>query len=170
MPPKNAVAEALVVTRLEAYASFFQKEGYEELSDLPTTEQEWRELSRVAAAGNSSEVRTYTYTDQESPWGQVFYRLRQVDLDGGFSYSGIRSVHIEPQIGLYPNPVQEILVIELDGDWKGEVIDNTGKTVRVLDGDKEVDPAGCPVDQSMNRRAKPYPFVRAVDSFFQPNT
>lgn len=69
-------------------------------------------IDSVAAAGNSSIARNYSYTDA---WPRmfdrpVFYRLKQTDRNGHFMYSAIERVLIKNQ-GTYirsitPNPVQ----------------------------------------------------------------
>ncbi|GAB3877645.1 hypothetical protein GCM10028824_38090 [Hymenobacter segetis] len=69
-------------------------------------------LATVAAAGNSSSARAYEHTDTQvpktpSPQDPIYYRLRQVDADGTFSYSPVRAVGLTGAaegLSLYPNP------------------------------------------------------------------
>ena len=65
-------------------------------------------IGQVAAAGSSSTARSYELLDGQLPAGatQLYYRLRQVDLDGSFSYSPVRAVTLKAASGLalYPNP------------------------------------------------------------------
>jgi hypothetical protein len=44
----------------------------------------------VSAAGNSSTVRNYSYVDAISVTNTIYYRLRQVDADGTFTYTPVR--------------------------------------------------------------------------------
>jgi Arylsulfotransferase (ASST)/Secretion system C-terminal sorting domain len=44
---------------------------------------------RVNAAGNTSQISRYSYTDYNVPTGRLYYRLKQVDADGRFEYSNI---------------------------------------------------------------------------------
>jgi hypothetical protein len=46
-------------------------------------------IGAVAAAGNSQYVRQYAYTDEHPETGNNYYRLKQVDIDGKFSYSPV---------------------------------------------------------------------------------
>lgn len=46
-------------------------------------------IGTVFGAGNSSEVLTYTFTDNNSSTSSVYYRLKQVDYDGVFTYSNV---------------------------------------------------------------------------------
>ncbi|WP_226163070.1 LamG-like jellyroll fold domain-containing protein [Hymenobacter terricola] len=63
----------------------------------------------VAAAGSSSTPRSYELLDTKLPGGValLYYRLRQVDLAGTFSYSPVRVVALTGAaagLALYPNP------------------------------------------------------------------
>ena len=71
-------------------------------------------ISTVATAGNSSSARAYALTDEKLPTGAatLYYRLRQVELDGTASYSPVRTVTLPGTtltgatagLALYPNP------------------------------------------------------------------
>ena len=72
-----------------------------------------REFARVgeqAAAGSSSSPRSYELLDAQLPAGAalLYYRLRQVDTDGTFSYSPVRTVTftqlLNYSLTLFPNP------------------------------------------------------------------
>ncbi|WP_196292754.1 T9SS type A sorting domain-containing protein [Hymenobacter ruricola] len=69
-------------------------------------------LGTVAGAGSSTQAHTYAFVDEHvaryaAPL--VYYRLRQVDLDGTASYSPVRTVAVGPQakLALFPNPVTQ---------------------------------------------------------------
>jgi uncharacterized delta-60 repeat protein len=66
-------------------------------------------ISTVPATGSSSTPRRYELLDDRLPGGAVklYYRLRQVDADGTFNYSPVRSVALAgsvPGLALFPNP------------------------------------------------------------------
>ncbi|MDO7845919.1 T9SS type A sorting domain-containing protein [Hymenobacter sp. M29] len=66
-------------------------------------------IGTVAAAGNSSSARAYELLDAKLPAdaATLYYRLRQVDADGSFSYSPVRTVGLTGAaagLSLYPNP------------------------------------------------------------------
>jgi len=50
------------------------------------------DIGYVAAAGNSSLTRTYTFTDPSITQENNYYRLRQIDQDGSFTYSKVVQV------------------------------------------------------------------------------
>lgn len=104
----------------------------------------WEQLAILPAAGISNEVRQYRFMDRQPLPGHNQYRLRQVDLDGAFSYSS--QVEIDfTQVGLscYPNPVRDQLTIRNPetGIMHVEVMDLTGRrvsTFEIGEGKQEV--------------------------------
>jgi len=65
-------------------------------------------IGKVSGAGNSNSIRRYDWIDPSPFPGKSYYRLRQVDEDGQFSYSPLASVHYEVSATtIYPNPVQQ---------------------------------------------------------------
>lgn len=52
----------------------------------------WTRLARKAGAHNSHVSHHYTYTHVDTGEGMHYYRLRQVDEDGGWTLSGVRVV------------------------------------------------------------------------------
>ena len=66
-------------------------------------------IGTVPAAGSSSALRSYELLDAQLPAGAatLYYRLKQVDQDGSFSYSPVRAVARQGAaegLALYPNP------------------------------------------------------------------
>jgi hypothetical protein len=63
-------------------------------------------IGTVAAAGTTAAPRIYALRDAALPAGAavLYYRLRQVDLDGTAHYSPVRSVALATGLSLYPNP------------------------------------------------------------------
>ncbi len=56
------------------------------------------EIAQVNGAGTTFESQTYEYLHQEARNGQNYYRLRQVDFDGAYSYSDVQVVEIASTI------------------------------------------------------------------------
>jgi hypothetical protein len=52
----------------------------------------WKQIAMVTGAGTSSLVNKYGYTDKNSNEAVVYYRIRQVDMNGSTYYSAIRIV------------------------------------------------------------------------------
>jgi hypothetical protein len=65
-------------------------------------------IGMVNGAGNSNEVIEYNYSDNEPLYGTSFYRIKQTDFDGQYSYSAIVSFYFQ-------NFTDEILIRSENG-------------------------------------------------------
>lgn len=75
----------------------------------------WENLIQVDGAGNSSVPLHYEATDANPLPGISYYRLKQTDFNGDYSYSEIKAVTFEemrPELRIYPNPATDVLIIE----------------------------------------------------------
>jgi hypothetical protein len=68
-----------------------------------TDAKEFETIGTVQAAGNSTNLLTYSFVDDEKN-GIVYYRLKQVDFDGKYTYSQILSSENATKTLFYPNP------------------------------------------------------------------
>lgn len=72
--------------------------------------------------------------------GKNIYRLKQVDIDGKFDYSVVRTVWFDRThkvINIHPNPARESVTISgLDGDETIQVYDVLGKRVSETKADQ----------------------------------
>lgn len=96
-------------------------------------------VASQAAGGNSSTSLDYRYTDTNSYSGVSYYRLRQVDLDGRYTYSQIRAVAgdgpASVAVILFPNPSKGQFKVRLEGMTSSRIvriIDQGGAIVKVL--------------------------------------
>lgn len=73
------------------------------------------EIGRVTGAGNHTGNLHYQFTDQQPIAGLAYYRLKQVDLDGQYEYSGIVPVTLgnNSNFSVYPNPAEDVLNIAI---------------------------------------------------------
>ncbi len=74
------------------------------------------ELGRVDGAGNSNTLLNYSFTDKNKPLSDLtYYRLKQIDFDGKFTYSDIIALESKSnQDGfIYPNPSTGNLFFDL---------------------------------------------------------
>jgi len=76
--------------------------------------QDWEQIAQIKGAGNSNDMQTYTAVDKNPIKGINYYRLKQTDYDGAYSYSSIQKVRMvsEKKIRLYPNPTKNTMIIE----------------------------------------------------------
>ncbi len=83
-------------------------QGFEILCSETSNEVKWEKIGFVAGRGTTTEPQLYSYSDEDI-YGDLKYRLKQIDYDGSFQYSNI--VEINSLAGLsfelnqnYPNP------------------------------------------------------------------
>ncbi len=78
--------------------------------------QKWETIGFVTGSGTTTEVRHYTFSDNNLSAGKYQYRLKQIDFDGSFNYSGIVESEILPGDFVvqqnYPNPFNSSTLIE----------------------------------------------------------
>ena len=103
----------------------------------------FKEISIVQGNGTTNNKRVYGFEDRFPPFGRSYYRLKQVDFNGQFEYSGLVSVlwsgkPFQGDLHLYPNPIQrgEILNLELKEAFSEEsiqaiIVDPNGGSHRI---------------------------------------
>lgn len=89
-------------------------------------------IGQVAGAGNSSLRKDYNFIDAHPIQGVNYYRLRQVDVDGLYSFSPIRALKFDlrEHVFIYPNPSKSYAIVETPDVLRGctmEVFDIHGK-------------------------------------------
>jgi hypothetical protein len=74
---------------------------------------DFEEITKVEGSGNSSVIIEYMAKDENPLLGTIYYRLKQVDFNGAYSYSDIVPLNIEKIADeniewiIYPNPVSK---------------------------------------------------------------
>ncbi len=97
----------------------------------------YHEVSRVSAAGNSNVLLEYRAFDNAPASDISYYRLKQVDLDGKFTYSNIEVANIPTlwrnEMIISPNPVIHFMDVRIDPDRFSlpeiELVDIQGRTI-----------------------------------------
>jgi len=77
--------------------------------------KQWEEVGILKGAGNSNQILRYALTDYSPFEGISYYRLKQTDYDGSFTFSEVRSINFKsqmPDITLYPNPATDFVFIK----------------------------------------------------------
>jgi len=108
----------------------------------------FRTVLTVKAVGNSSAAQQYAGDDMSPGPGMNYYRLREVDLDGNFTYSPVILVRmgkksVEPLV--YPNPVESVInvvagresmkevnVYDVSGRRSSQVINTSAQSTLVI--------------------------------------
>ena len=95
-------------------------------------------IGQLPGAGNSTVAQVYDFIHKDVPAGVGYYRIRQTDFDGTFTYSELRTVNLPrppaPTLSVYPNPATAAPTLNLTGfDHTQEVLltvsDLLGRTV-----------------------------------------
>jgi len=97
----NAFAQDGIVELSWATASETNNDYFtiEKSKDLLT----WNSLIPIKGAGNSYNILNYFQTDNHPFPGRSYYRLKQTDFDGKYSYSDIKSVSISTNLNSFFN-------------------------------------------------------------------
>lgn len=80
---------------------------------------DFKYIGLVPGAGNSRELNEYTFIDEDVNPGKIYYRIKQVDYDGKFNFSEIRTINVRAEefVSVFPNPItNDKISIEIIGE------------------------------------------------------
>lgn len=86
--------------------------------------REWSTLDFVDGVGNSLEINRYEFLDK-TPYGKNYYRLKQIDFNGAYSFSNIIQINNGDlnKTTIYPNPSHGQLSIAFSSEMeRGETV------------------------------------------------
>lgn len=92
-------------------------------------------FATVNPKNNGLTANTYNLTDANlsglrTSSGVIYYRIKQIDKDGRYVYSEIRSIRLDSKgfsVGVYPNPVKDVAVLSID------LLNNEAVSVVIID-------------------------------------
>lgn len=103
---------------------------------------QFKTIDEVNGNGTTAEIQNYSYTHlEDNRFGEYYYRLKQVDFDGAFEYSDIRSIRFDKNVKsytVYPSIVKGNS-ISLDLDVKQtspaqiDLVDLNGKPIKTYE-------------------------------------
>jgi len=109
---------------------------------------DWKILDFMEGAGNSVTEKSYTFNHINPGSGNHYYRLKQMDFDGNFEFSKVRSVDFNKEINgflLSPNPsstTNDIVLSFNDSFESGDlaIFDLSGKRIlqRSISSQREI--------------------------------
>ena len=93
----------------------------------------FQDIGIIAGKGTVNNLSSYTFSDPTPNAGENYYRLKQVDENGKFTYSVIKEVVFgDNTISVYPNPVKDQLMIRCSGAATIEGISITDVLGRIV--------------------------------------
>ncbi len=98
-------------------------------------------IGKIKGKGTIDLRNDYSFTDETPLKGINYYRLKQIDFDGQFSYTRAESVIKDGDgtISLYPNPMTNTLKIDFEDTDQIEdatIYDMMGKVVKTIPGNE----------------------------------
>jgi Secretion system C-terminal sorting domain len=104
-----------------------------ERSDATT---QWHRIGTVKGVGNTTSTHNYTFTDSSSMSKTVYYRIKQIDHSGSFSYSKILTATVSTddikknEFKIYPNPSTGIFsIISFEKIKTIQIFNFTGQSI-----------------------------------------
>jgi len=96
-------------------------------------------LAVVDGAGNSTNVLNYQSKDRHPFEGVTYYRLRQTDFDGNYTYSEIKTVNLKKvsmeTFQVFPNPATDHFFVKFEEETPEQslfIMDINGKVIREI--------------------------------------
>lgn len=96
----------------------------------------FEKIGTLPGAGTRDGWQHYAYLDEKVQANQTYYyRLRQIDRDGTYEYSGIAEVKLEghAEVSVFPNPIDEIMYVQLPEEISSpvgvELVNGLGQVV-----------------------------------------
>lgn len=112
-------------TVLLEWATFQETDNDYFTVERSTDGQRFEVVGTKDGAGNAHQKTTYLYTDESPYSGTSYYRLKQTDLSGSYTYLPIRKVHLEAQsssleiVAVFPNPFNREVSVEFEAEENG---------------------------------------------------
>lgn len=144
----NSIATPLPIELLSFNAKMFNKNvllkwvtateinnNYFEI-EHSSNAKDWKTFGKVEGAGNSAIQISYNFIHSNPINGVNYYRLKQTDFDGSYSYSDIQAIEKEKDnlnIVVFPNPADEILTIgNTDSFTQIQLFTINGKSINAV--------------------------------------
>jgi Secretion system C-terminal sorting domain len=120
----------------DSYAKLFWLTSSESNNDFFTIERstdgkKFVAVQDIKGAGNSSIELSYEWVDQNFLGGSIYYRLKQTDYDGKYSYSNTIKVRTEirSETKVYPNPTTQVVTVSAPSHNTLQIMDVFGKSL-----------------------------------------
>ena len=95
----------------------------------------FKKIGYQAGHGTVSLPQSYTYVDIQPFYGKNFYRLKQTDFNGKFTYSNIAEVtsSLENRLSVYPIPASNIITVKtINNTGNLQITDMAGRILQTV--------------------------------------
>jgi len=82
----------------------------------------WNSIGSVTAAGNSFTTNNYSFTDKNISSKIVYYRIKEVDFDGSFAVTPVKSIKAEASNDIKIASIQNKVLLQFSQEVKGTVV------------------------------------------------
>ena len=97
----------------------------------------FKAIGEVSSTGGVNIAAAYTYLDNTPMNGKNYYRLKIIDLDGSFEYTGVivaeNTMAPQADVRVYPTIIDNSFTVELNGEFaipvKMTLVDAAGNTI-----------------------------------------
>ncbi len=142
-----------------------QNEGFE--VERSSNAKSFERIGFVKGALESKEANNYNFTDSQPLAGTNYYRLKQLDSDGGFAYSRIIAImptSDESLLVLYPNPTTDEITIRCN---EGQIKEaQLYTTAGMMLAQKTATDSGDMLLSLKNMPSDTYLLVVAIDDYY----
>ena len=108
---------------------------------------EWQNIGFKIGEGSTSLFSQYDFIHEAPKTESNYYRLKQLDFDGKFEYSGIINVDFEnnQEVVISPNPTTGIIRLNNFSEGKIKIYDTVGRLLKDLNiSDQEINISDLP--------------------------
>ena len=124
--------------------------------------KDWKQIGIIDGNGTTNELHNYSFIDKNPATGTNYYRLKQVDFDGKYSYSQIKSVNIKStkSIEIYPNPSNGLVYInQIEEGSKIKLLDMNSRLINI-----DIQYNGSKAMLNLDRLPKSIYFIRIISN------
>jgi hypothetical protein len=94
-----------------------QRSDRKDYGEVRGQKAEWKKIDFLEGNGTTNESHSYSYTDKDVTPGRYYYRLKQIDFNGSYSFSKEIEADVSAPMEFsleqnYPNPFNPVTTIE----------------------------------------------------------
>jgi len=117
-------------------------------------QKKWDDVTFIDSKSSGGNNEKYSYIYTGILFTENYFRIKQVDIDGKFSYSQVKSLRpskqvssVESNVVIYPNPVRDVMnITNLESaNYTARIVDMSGRVIKsfvMRNGQNQVDVAG----------------------------